>query len=1169
MLDFIKGVNASSGEFTCIRDPRSAEEVGSLLERHQVERVVLNACRSTHQSGPGETIPRVLRRHGVREIVAMSYQVYSRCVQYFTSWFYAIVFTTRNIPFAVSCGRKSLEKSAERLSRFGTKLPIMDHVMPVCYDSQDWSQRSEIADIASMMLEIPIDNDGPEDEPALVFGREHDLLKLECMLLEGGRPVLLVGEPGIGKSVLLAVLAQWWSTTGYVVATHTYQLSQDRAFTVDKMCRDLHENFHCPGPYNGQQSLVSFLRATRYLVIIDSLESMTVEESTSLGKQRVAMKNLIKALRGGKTVVLLSSRREEDILSPYTSTFPLFGLMTIPAIHLMRAVLSSSRKNITNLRSMDSMSLLTHLSSTTGIDWANEDSGEWLKEIEALKQRTDSSLESLYATWSTDEDGVYLEGIHKLVNGHPLALGLLAFNMTILGPDVSPKRFMLALLEGAPMVTNLKALSHGNDEQIEGLRSLGDLDRMIFDLQTEMPVAFKGVVGLLATFWKVIPTRGLHPFQKFQIKEHAISSDRNMEIIAMFDSLESAGLCKSIPASLKESLAQLRTGTLDALKEKHIQLEFYEFLEAEGLLEKVPQMKRFLKVMRESLSQIPTTDAGANEICEALSSHEGTFLFNSMREILLEKSDGLDDEARRTIRSWDSWEEVLAELAGDGPATELFHILTSTRSSLIRPALKALTDSHLIEVPLSDIPPEAEGMEYIKTSPLLTIMLRGHAIWCDERPFVASHKVALALLYAQRCHSWPTPVPATCTTAWNSAKSEADIEFYNLVSAAAISKDQLRDTKRGFIVEEALMNAVVRLEWSLMTDKTRAPVVQMLWELCLDEAQQTVKTLESSSTRPQKKKWRGSFLPQPSENDIPLEQRQTELRLFSRRSASIVLALGLLRFYNHFDDNRTRRCSDIIKATTRDIRKDSYPLKLIQEGISSHGWILDLSTKVAESSVSKWNFRRKKTAQDITRIVEKQYPSTLRTDAGKNNAVSSFDLDACPLDPQTYSAVATQFPENIQEIHRYIKSGNYDAARELLNAAFEEELEYGQKDQGRRSALLFFSSIVSAKQGRLSDAVRDLEEYRRLSKIPGEHSDFISMGTMTSFMRRSLTWILKMESKLDQNPRLEPCSCCYKRRGKRRCLGCGYTLYCSTECHKQHWSTHKKVCKSIGSGYSM
>lgn len=97
----------------------------------------------------------------------------------------------------------------------------------------------------------------------------------------------------------------------------------------------------------------------------------------------------------------------------------------------------------------------------------------------------------------------------------------------------------------------------------------------------------------------------------------------------------------------------------------------------------------------------------------------------------------------------------------------------------------------------------------------------------------------------------------------------------------------------------------------------------MLWESCLDEVQEMVKTLEDSHGRPQKRSWSAKMLSPVPEKDIPLEQRQTELALFSRRSATVLLAIGLLKFYNHFDDTRARRCNDVMKSTIRDIKKVS------------------------------------------------------------------------------------------------------------------------------------------------------------------------------------------------------------------------------------------------------
>ncbi|KAL8781419.1 MAG: hypothetical protein Q9194_000405 [Teloschistes cf. exilis] len=589
------------------------------------------------------------------------------------------------------------------------------------------------------------------------------------------------------------------------------------------------------------------------------------------------------------------------------------------------------------------------------LDMANEDSDDWLKYIEALKQRTNSGLESLYAIWDSEEDGVYLEQIHSLVNGHPLALVILTLYMAIGGPEFSPKRFMLGLLQGAPMITSRKILCHGRNEEVEGFWSLDDLDKKIFSLRIDSPFSFKGTVGLLATFWINIPIQDLHLFRQFQVKESVTGGNQTTELIAIFEQIQSTDLANHMSPTLRNSLLKLRTEKLDALQLKQVQLESYEYLEAEGLLDKAPDVKSLLAVVRKSLSQNNSIDAAAIEMEEAFSSHEGIFMFTSLSDVI--DRDPLSSDIR-SVLDHTTW-------------------------------IESSHQANLTELPQHDQASHPKAMDYIKISPLLTIMLRGHSAWYDDESFAASNQ-----------------------TAWDSAKSEADTEFYNLASAAAISKDQLRDTKRGFLVEEAMMGTLVKLDWYSMTDKTRAPIVQMLWEMFLNETQQTIKTLESSS------------------------------------------------------------------------------------------WVLDLSTKVADSSSPQWSLAPKKSTEEITHVMEKRWPST--------SAIQTFEnkcsyLETCQVDPQTYSMVATRFQENVQEIHRHLKAGNDDAARELLEAAFEEESDYGQSDQGRRSALLFFSSIISVKQGCLSDSLRDLEEYRHLSSMPlGRNSTFTSRGMMTSFMRRSL-----------------------------------------------------------------
>lgn len=145
---------------------------------------------------------------------------------------------------------------------------------------------------------------------------------------------------------------------------------------------------------------------------------------------------------------------------------------------------------------------------------------------------------------------------------------------------------MLAVLQGAPVILNYKVLIHESDGATEGLRSLHGVDRMISDLRTKLPFLFKHLVGPLATFLALIPIRCLERVQKFQLKKSIISGDKHAEMIATLEQVEFAGLRNNRSPDLKAAYMKIGTGTSESLKEKHIQIEFLEYLAAVGLLEK-------------------------------------------------------------------------------------------------------------------------------------------------------------------------------------------------------------------------------------------------------------------------------------------------------------------------------------------------------------------------------------------------------------------------------------------------------------------------------------------------------------------------------------------------------------------------------------------------------
>ncbi|KAF2274697.1 uncharacterized protein EI97DRAFT_459973 [Westerdykella ornata] len=439
------------GSLECVPDDRSAEEVAALLQRYDVKPVVLNACRSAKDFGTGTAIPRLLHEHGVEEVVAMSHNISSRGVLYFVSLLYFTMFCGCSLQFGVWYARRVMLRNSERLSHVGTELEIMDHIVPRYYRATRCAGGvSDFLDeLQRQFPEFPTIDEKPHNLVVSSFGRDHDLLKLACLLLEGDRAVMVVGEPGIGKSLLLSNLMNWWEMIGCVEGAHLVQLSQEKSFSIEKLGGDLHRKLNLPGPYSDLEVLITALRNKKYLLVIDSLESLGVPETTTVRDQRRRIRDFVKGLQGGKTVVAIASRQQDPLLDKHTRPFHVGGLQTLPAVQLMRWLLKMSQTLALQAREKDSFAgkLVAATLAKLGLDPDSEEA----KQIHEAIPWDEKVVQSQFATWETEEDAVYLEEIHKLVDGHPLALTQLTNYLILLGPSVTPKEYFHGLLQGNPM----------------------------------------------------------------------------------------------------------------------------------------------------------------------------------------------------------------------------------------------------------------------------------------------------------------------------------------------------------------------------------------------------------------------------------------------------------------------------------------------------------------------------------------------------------------------------------------------------------------------------------------------------------------------------------------------------------------------------------------------
>ena len=154
------------------------------------------------------------------------------------------------------------------------------------------------------------------------------------------------------------------------------------------------------------------------------------------------------------------------------------------------------------------------------------------------------------------------------------------------------------------------------------------------------------------------------------------------------------------------------------------------------------------------------------------------------------------------------------------------------------------------------------------------------------------------------------------------------------------------------------------------------------------------------------------------EKDITRGQRQTGTQFFSHRIASTALPLVLLKFYDRFEDPHVRRCSKIIKATSRSIKKDSYPLKSMVRARKEKSRIPELGDSVANSAILKWSFGSSdnKVSEGLSRMaLEEQQASilTTATQAARENSRLEPSHFA-DFDQQMQSTVAAKIQDNLQ-----------------------------------------------------------------------------------------------------------------------------------------------------------
>jgi tetratricopeptide (TPR) repeat protein len=331
---FLEGVQEGQLE------PVEAQQMADLLTGHQVPIAIINACQSGKQTGSSEaSLGSRLMAAGLQVVLAMGYSVTVSAAQILMTSLYRELFAGTEPAAAIRRGRVELHRQKSRRAHFNQTINLEDWVLPVVYENRavQLATRPFTGDESAAHFNAQAARYRAPDLTYGFVGRDLDILRIERRLLDDdgntGRNILLVrGMGGAGKTTLLRHLGEWWQTTGLVDEVFFFGYDE-KAWNRQQLLHaiaqrilpraEFYVNFEPLGLEAQQAMLADKLRAARHLLILDNLESITGAEMairhTLPPDEQAALHSFLRALAGGKTLVLLGSRSAETWLA--TGTF--------------------------------------------------------------------------------------------------------------------------------------------------------------------------------------------------------------------------------------------------------------------------------------------------------------------------------------------------------------------------------------------------------------------------------------------------------------------------------------------------------------------------------------------------------------------------------------------------------------------------------------------------------------------------------------------------------------------------------------------------------------------------------------------------------------------------------------------------------------------------------
>ena len=480
--------------------------LGDMLVTSQVPVVVLNACQSgmTRPQALYPSIGNQLLQAGARGVVAMAYSVYVETAVQFLARFYGALINGREVSRAVSLGRAHLRARPQRRSPIG-EVPLRDWIVPIVFEAADTRV------VAQPVSEVRLDPDLLSDEqavagtevgcperPAFGFvGRDAVTQDLE-RAFRSQTIVLLQGMAGIGKTEMAVGFARWWNETGglegpvfFFKFEHYLPLSQVIArigqVFQPLLKNQLGEEWELLEPEEKRLRAIDILRKIPCLLIWDNFEPVagfpTGTPSDWTDDEQAELKGFLSALQGGRTKVLITSRRAEPWLEPLYRPVVLGGLERREAQDLAVEVLQRAGLEPHQLRELpDYNGLLAYLG------------GNPLAIQVVLPLLQDMPPDALLAALQSGEAALPLDDV-ALGRQRSLAASL-TYRLDRLDPTLRQRLGVLALFQGfveTPVLAGMCQRIEGAPELIRGL-GVDDWARML-DAAAEIGLLRRHGVG--------------------------------------------------------------------------------------------------------------------------------------------------------------------------------------------------------------------------------------------------------------------------------------------------------------------------------------------------------------------------------------------------------------------------------------------------------------------------------------------------------------------------------------------------------------------------------------------------------------------------------------------------------------------------------------------------